>query len=138
MHKDVALIVFYRDNKILLQDRRNIPHSLADWGFFGGKILAGETPEQAVLRETREELSFDLGKYTFVKQFHLRFKDETCTAFVFVAQCPELSELKQLEGQGMVLVTEKEALKLNMATPDYDIIKYVLEFLRAGKHKLGE
>ena len=138
MHKDVALIIFYNDDKILLQDRRNIEHSFADWGFFGGRIEAGETPEEAVVRETKEELSFDLKAYTFVKQSHHTYKDTTCTAFVFVAPCPELTEFEQLEGQGMKLVTEKEALKMNMVPDDFGIIKYAFEFLRAGKNKLGK
>ncbi len=136
MHKDVALIVFYKDDKILVQDRRNIEHSLGDWGFFGGRIEAGETPEEAVVRETKEELNFDLKECTFVKQSHHTYGDATCTAFVFVAPCPVLSKFRQMEGQGMKLVTEKEALKMDMVPGDFGIIEYVFEFLRASKDKL--
>jgi mutator protein MutT len=56
MHKDVALIFFYKDDKILVQDRRNMSKFGEEWGFFGGRIEAGETPEQSVVRETKEEL----------------------------------------------------------------------------------
>lgn len=64
MHKDVSLIIFYKDDKILLQDRRNIPETYADWGFFGGKIMAGETPEQA-LKFKMVTPDYDIIKYAF-------------------------------------------------------------------------
>lgn len=136
MHRDVALIVFYKDDKILLQDRRDIPKARAEWGFFGGGIKAGESPDEAVVRETKEELTYDLKEFTFVKQSHHKYEDMTFTAFVFVAPCPALSKFKQEEGQGMILVTEKEATKLKISKYDCEIVKYVFEFLRAGKNKL--
>lgn len=44
--------------QLFIQDRRG--HKKPDWGYFGGGIEAGETPLQAVLRETKEELCLDL------------------------------------------------------------------------------
>jgi 8-oxo-dGTP diphosphatase len=58
--RNVALIIFYdKDKRILLQDRRGISKLGAEWGFFGGEIENDETPEQAVVRETKEELCFE-------------------------------------------------------------------------------
>lgn len=46
--RNVALIIFYDENKrILLQDRLNISKYGEEWGFFGGEIKEGETPEEA-------------------------------------------------------------------------------------------
>ena len=55
-----ALLIPYRPadhpeaGLMLVQDRRG--HRPPPWGFFGGGMEAGETPLQAVLRETWEEL----------------------------------------------------------------------------------
>ena len=50
-----ALIVPVNSKKqILIQDRRG--YKKPDWGYFGGGIEEGETPIQAVIRESKEEL----------------------------------------------------------------------------------
>mgnify|MGYP001566600257 FL=1 len=54
-----ALIVpINSKHQILIQDRRG--HKKPDWGYFGGEIESGETPMQAVIRETKEELQIDV------------------------------------------------------------------------------
>lgn len=45
-------------HQILIQDRRG--HKKPDWGYFGGEIETGETPTEAVIRETKEELQIDV------------------------------------------------------------------------------
>lgn len=136
MHKDVALIIFYKDDKILIQDRRDMSKLGEEWGFFGGRIEQGESPEQAVVRETKEELTYDLKEFIFIKQSRHSHENWTFTVYAFAAPLPPLSSFVQKEGQGMKLVTETEALKLKWNPPDYDIIKYVFAFLRASKDKL--
>lgn len=44
--------------QIFIQDRRG--HKKPDWGYFGGEIEEGETPTEAVIRETKEELDIDI------------------------------------------------------------------------------
>ncbi len=142
MHRDVALIIFYKDNKILIQDRRDMSKFGEEYGYFGGSIDAGETPEEAVIRETREELSFELKEFDFFRKFHHKVQDFTLTLYVFVAPCPSLSAFKQKEGQGMILVTEKEGQQLKMPSHaeknggDYEIMREVFTWLRASKNKL--
>ena len=44
--------------QIYIQDRRG--HKKPDWGYFGGEIEADETPQQAVIRESEEELQISI------------------------------------------------------------------------------
>lgn len=54
-----ALIVpINSKHQIFIQDRRG--HKKPDWGYFGGEIEKDETPIQAVIRETKEELQIDV------------------------------------------------------------------------------
>ena len=51
-----TIIFFEHDGRILLQDRRSITKFGEEWGPFGGSIETGETPDQAIRREVKEEL----------------------------------------------------------------------------------
>jgi 8-oxo-dGTP pyrophosphatase MutT (NUDIX family) len=55
---DRRLLVYLRD------DNPAIPFP-NHWDFFGGHLEAGETPEQALLREVKEELGVELSGGNF-------------------------------------------------------------------------
>lgn len=52
----VALAVIVRGGKVFIQQRSETGHLGGLWEFPGGKCQAGEKPEYAVVRESREEL----------------------------------------------------------------------------------
>jgi 8-oxo-dGTP diphosphatase len=59
---EVAIAILPRDGKFLMQLRDNIPTILYPglWGFFGGHMEPGETPEVAVRREIMEEIGYHI------------------------------------------------------------------------------
>ena len=52
--------VVQRDGKIMLCQRRPGVHNGLKWEFPGGKLEDGESPEDALRRELREELSIEV------------------------------------------------------------------------------
>jgi 8-oxo-dGTP pyrophosphatase MutT (NUDIX family) len=124
--RKVAVIVFYdKDKRILLQDRKDISKVGEEWGFFGGEIEKNETPERAVIRETKEELDFDLKEYKYVEEYSYEIEEALKKKFskfdfdkvlckVFIAPLGDISKLKQKEGIRMKLFTLNEAEKLKM------------------------
>ena len=60
----VAIAILHQDNKFLMQLRDDIPTIWYPgyWGFFGGHIELGETPEIAVGREVMEEINYEMPK----------------------------------------------------------------------------
>jgi 8-oxo-dGTP diphosphatase len=53
-----ALII--QDGLILLTQRGNHPHHPFQWEFPGGKLQPGESEENCILREIREELNLEI------------------------------------------------------------------------------
>lgn len=56
----VAVALVDSDNRVLISRRPPGKQLAGLWEFPGGKIDAGETPEQALIRELREELDIEL------------------------------------------------------------------------------
>lgn len=84
MHKTLILVaaaaLIDADNRVLLARRPPGKQFAGDWEFPGGKLEIGETPEQALVRELREELAIEvcepcLAPFTFAshsyESFHL-------------------------------------------------------------------
>ena len=63
--------IMAKDGKILICRRRADQAHALKWEFAGGKVEAGESPEQALRRELQEELGIDsappteMARYTF-------------------------------------------------------------------------
>jgi 8-oxo-dGTP diphosphatase len=72
MMKEIAAIIFENDKgEILLylrDDKPGLPFP-GYWDLIGGHVEEGETPEQALVREVKEELDIDLKEYTFYKKY---------------------------------------------------------------------
>ena len=56
----VAAGVVCREGRIMICQRKSGGHQPLKWEFPGGKLEAGESPEQALARELREELGIEV------------------------------------------------------------------------------
>ena len=77
-HK-VALAVILKNDKFMIQKRPTTGHLAGMWEFPGGKFKTGESAEQAVTRECREELDVSvkiIQKLKKVKHAYTHFKIE--------------------------------------------------------------
>lgn len=62
MRTVVAAVIERSDRRLLIGQRRRRDTSPLKWEFPGGKVEAGETPEDALARELKEELGATLQK----------------------------------------------------------------------------
>lgn len=68
----IAIGIVERNGKVLLSQRKAEAHLGGFWEFPGGKIREGESAEQAVVREMREELGIGVR----VERFYARLEHE--------------------------------------------------------------
>jgi len=55
----VSAAIIHRSGRVLVGQRRKADRHPLKWEFPGGKVEAGETPQQALVRELREELQIE-------------------------------------------------------------------------------
>lgn len=70
--KKIAAIILENDKReILLYLRDNKPGIPfpQHWDLIGGHVEDGETPEEALIREVKEELNYDLAEYRFFRKY---------------------------------------------------------------------
>ncbi|MEO5370063.1 MAG: (deoxy)nucleoside triphosphate pyrophosphohydrolase [Magnetococcus sp. DMHC-1] len=88
------------DGRILLTRRRPGTHMGSCWEFPGGKLMPGESPEAALIREMHEEVGLhvtDLKPWAFVshpyEKFHLLMPVFFCRRWSGVPQPLEVADL---------------------------------------------
>lgn len=71
---EISKAIIKQNNKYLLLKRASHSKTFPDtWDFAGGKFDKGETPIEALIRETKEETNFDIEKAE--ELFQLMYKD---------------------------------------------------------------
>jgi 8-oxo-dGTP diphosphatase len=95
---DGKLLIYLRDNKSTI----SFPNH---WDLFGGMIEPGETPEQALVREVREELGITLANYSWFKEYNCPdAESEPNIKYVYYARLNLLpAQLTLHEGQSASL-----------------------------------
>lgn len=66
----VSLLLIVKDNKFLLVKRSpEDDYHPNQWALPGGSMEEGETPEEALIREVREELGISVSNYNFFNDY---------------------------------------------------------------------
>ncbi len=63
--REVAVGIVQKDGSVLICQRKKGSRYPLKWEFPGGKLEAGESPDEALKRELQEELSIDAGRVEF-------------------------------------------------------------------------
>ena len=128
---EVVAALIKRDNKFLICQRpRNKARALL-WEFVGGKVEQGESREDALKRECKEELDVDItvGKL-FMKVVH-EYPDITIGLSLFEAEIDEGQEIKLLEHVDAKWITAEEIDEYEFCPAHEDILaKIKSEYIR--------
>jgi NDP-sugar pyrophosphorylase family protein len=114
--RGVSAILINERGQVLLQQRDDNPaiRYPAHWALFGGTIEEGELAVDAVAREVKEEIDFEMRNFGLFREFVQNNKHE----FAYVGELTaSLDELTLSEGQGMKLFAPAELPEL-LIRPD--------------------
>lgn len=118
------------DGRVLLAQRPEGKPLAGLWEFPGGKVEAGETPEETLIRELREELGIEtkaacLAPLTFASHayddFHLLMPLYICRRYEGIA--------RGLEGQAIKWVRAKQLRNYQMPPADDPLVPFLVDLL---------
>ena len=122
---EVVAALIWREGKFMICQR---PASKARgllWEFVGGKVEAGETPQEALIRECREELDVLLSVGNVFMDVTHKYPDLEVHLTLFHATIAS-GEPKKLEHNDIRWITPQEI-------PDYDFCPADVEILQKIK-----
>lgn len=132
---NVAVAVIHYQAQYLLGFRDATQHQGNRYEFVGGKIEAGETAKQALIREVAEETGIDINDNTIVKlgRLHHDYGDKQVSLQVYNIEltAPQYEQHRHLshglEGQALAWVNKSELLAGKYHLPDAN--KTILKWL---------
>jgi 8-oxo-dGTP diphosphatase len=125
-----AVALIDAENRVLLARRPEGKPLAGLWEFPGGKVAPGETPEEALIRELREELGIDvsaacLGPFTFAshtyEKFHLLMPLYLCRRWQ--------GQVTAMEGQALAWVRPVRLGDYAMPPADIPLVAMLRDFL---------
>lgn len=121
----VVAAIIQKENKILAT-KRGYGEFINMWEFPGGKIEPGETKEQALVREIKEELNIEISVDKFAIDIEYQYPNFYLFMSCFMCSIKEGS-IKLLEHNDGKWITKEELNTLNWLPADIDAVNYLKE-----------
>lgn len=121
----VVAAIIQKENKILAT-KRGYGEFINMWEFPGGKIESGETKEQALVREIKEELNIEINVDKFAIDIEYQYPNFYLFMSCFMCSIKEGS-IELLEHNDGKWITKGELNTLNWLPADIDAVNYLKE-----------
>ena len=121
----VAALIWNRDRFLICQRPADKARGLL-WEFVGGKVEAGETKEQALVRECKEELNLILSVGPVFMEVVHEYPDITVQLTLFNAAIIE-GKPQLLEHNDMRWITASEIPQYEFCPADKEILERIIE-----------
>lgn len=121
----VVAAIIQKENKILAT-KRGYGEFINMWEFPGGKIESGETKEQALVREIKEELNIEISVDKFAIDIEYQYPNFYLFMSCFMCSIKEGS-IELLEHNDGKWITKEELNTLNWLPADINTVNYLKE-----------
>ncbi|MBR5599077.1 MAG: (deoxy)nucleoside triphosphate pyrophosphohydrolase [Alphaproteobacteria bacterium] len=124
--KIVGTAIIVNDRQEILIGQRPEGKDLAGlWEFPGGKCEKGETIEECIKREIKEELDVDVEVHEFLLEVKKEYQHGSFVLNVHKAKIKDVKNLKSNVHQKLVWVKVSELRNYEYPEADIDIIEYL-------------
>jgi len=121
MITEVAAALIRREGKFMICRRPSYKARGDLWEFVGGKVEAGESREEALKRECREELDIEIRVHDLFYEVVHEYPDITVHLSLFEASI-EAGEPRLLEHQAMAFIDPSEIENYEFCPADLEIL----------------
>jgi 8-oxo-dGTP diphosphatase len=115
--------IIERDGEVLVCRRRAGQAHPLKWEFPGGKVEPGESPEEALVRELREELGIETGAVEPITRYSYQYPGRSPILLGFF-------QVKSFEGEPRNLVFEEIRWAVRGSLPAFDFVEGDIEFVK--------
>ena len=123
---EVVAALIWQDEKFMICQRPAHKARGLLWEFVGGKVEKGETKENALIRECREELDVVLSVGEIFTDVVHEYPDLTVHLTLFNASIAEGTP-KKIEHNDIRWITPKEISEYEFCPADVEILKKIIE-----------
>ena len=121
---EVVAALIWKENRFLICQRPEKKACALLWEFAGGKVEAGETPEQALIRECREELGIAVRPLGAFAETTYAYPDITVHLMLFHAAV-EKGDPQCLEHHDMRWILPSEIPMYPFCSADKEILEKI-------------
>lgn len=126
----VACALIDIDGRVLLQQRPEGKQHAGLWEFPGGKVEAGETSDQALIRELKEELNIDTSSNCLAPLNFSTINNQDSQLLMPLFICRRWQGIMQpMMGQKTKWVRAKNLKNYNMPPADIPLIPSLIDIL---------
>ncbi len=128
-HYEVVCALIENENGEIFACKRGNDKPLADkWEFPGGKVEEGESHEETIIREIKEELNSTIKPIEYIGESNYEYKDiypyEPFSITLYGYRCKLISgNLDLSEHTDYVWMKKEDLRKLNFASADLPFLK---------------
>lgn len=126
---DVTAAIIHNDGKLLICQRPKGKRCEMLWEFPGGKIEAGETPEECLMRECHEELGVTIETEQLLQKVEYEYPENTVNIRFYICKLI-VGEPTCIEHNDMRWCTLDEILELPLCPADKKMLELVAEDMR--------
>ena len=121
---EVVAALIWDENKFMICQRPAHKTRAFEWEFVGGKVEKGESLEQALIRECKEELDVTVSVDGIFTEVDHEYPDITVHLTLFNAEISE-GQIRMLEHNDIRWITPSEIPQYNFCPADKEILEKI-------------